>query len=232
MARGNLDFVTNCLVQIRKFDMEMLCTTQRPQNLDSQMLDQIDFFIMPVLYNKQWVPEKELWSHKHTGRMLYRAVSARLLIWDWWGTYTGKQYRKIWPPMMSGEPPDYTMDFHRVHELYSWYSSKEPIPAMWHRKREDTLAKGWTDTMTEIAQDYAPEAEEQETDGVPAATIGELIAAQPPDLYIRSSGLFDRAKKLDRNISMARFMVNMEDAGYTIIREGRYGYRAVRIGEE
>lgn len=229
MARINVDFATNFLVQIRKFDIELITTTQRPQNIDSQMLDQIDLFVMPVLFNRQWVPEKELWTHKRTGKMIYRATSCRLLIWDWWGTFTGKQYAKRWPPMMSGEPPDWTMDYHGLHELFPWFSTKEAIPAMWHHKREDTLAAGWADAMEEVAQEYAGEEIEEDEERAPIATIPDLIAAQPEIVVV--SNLLSEAKALDKNIKSAKLRDMLEGAGYLIYKEGSQ-YHAVKSSEE
>lgn len=230
MARSNVDFA-NFLVQIRKLDIELLSTTQRPQNIDSQMLDQIDLFIMPILFNKRWIPERERWTHKFTGKMIFRPTSVRLLIWDWWGTFTGKQFSKRWPPQISGEPPDYTLDYHGIHELFSWFSTKEQIPSLWHANREDVLQRDWAETLEAMRAEYAPEAVEQEAEGAPPATLTEFIDAQPDDILL--SGILDRAKAMDRSIRTVSHLVSkMEDRGYTVIKEGRYGYHAYRLGEE
>lgn len=226
MARTNVDFA-NFLVQIRKLDIELLSTTQRPQNIDSQMLDQIDLFIMPVLFNKRWIPEKERWTHKPTGRMMYRATSVRLLIWDWWGTFTGKQYSKRWPPQISGEPPDYILDYHGIHELFSWFSTKEQVPSIWHQNREDMLQKSWADVLDKMAAEFAPLAAEQEEEGEIPQTIADLIAAQPEEVFV--GRILDQAKRLDKSIKQVGHLVSkMEDAGYHVVKEGRNGYHAYR----
>lgn len=229
MARSNVDFA-NFLVQIRKLDIELLSTTQRPQNIDSQMLDQIDLFVAPILFNKQWVPERAQWSHKKTGKMILRPTSCRLLVWDWWGTYTGKQYAKRWPPQVSGEPPDNHIDYHGIHELFSWFSTKEQVPSMWHANREDVLQRDWAQTLEAMKADYAPEVAEEDKEGPPIATLADLINAQPDDLHL--SSIIEQAQSLDRSVkTMGQLVSKMEDAGYTVFKEGRQGYRAMKIGE-
>jgi hypothetical protein len=229
MARSNVDFA-NFLVQIRKLDIELLSTTQRPQNIDSQMLDQIDLFIMPVLFNKRWIPELQRWTHKKTGKMIYRPTSVRLLVWDWWGTYTGKQYSKRWPPQISGEPSDYTLDFHGIHELFSWFSTKEQIPAIWHANREDVIHRDWAQALEDMRAGLAPDIVEQEADGIEPATLTELINAQPDEVYLAQ--LLEQSKKLDRSVrSIGNLVSKFEAQGYTVIKEGRYGYHAFRLGD-
>lgn len=225
MARANVNFATNCLVQIRKFDMEMLATTQKPQNIDSQMLDQIDLFIMPVLFNRRWVPERALWTHKPTGRMLRRATSVRLLIWDWWGTFTGKQYAKRWPPMLSGEEPDWILDYHGIHELFSWFHTKEPIPAMWHHKREDNLARTWADAMGDIAQEFTPEEEEEAAFTI--ASLDDLISAQGDEVVLHS--ILEEAQRLDKRIKSINDLKRaFDEKGFLIDRHSRKGWVALR----
>lgn len=230
MARSNVDFA-NFLVQIRKLDIELLSTTQRPQNIDSQMLDQIDLFIAPQLFNNRWIPERQQWTHKKTGKMIFRPTSCRLLIWDWWGTYTGKQYSKRWPPQVSGEPPDSHIDFHGIHELFSWFSTKEQVPSIWHKNRDDMLQRGWSDALDAMKAELSPDIAEEEAEGQQPATLTDLINAQPDDLYL--SSILDTAKRMDKSVRTVQHLVSkMENQGYTVIKEGRYGYRALRLGEE
>jgi hypothetical protein len=231
MARVNVNFATNFLVQLRKFDIELITTTQRPQNIDSQMLDQIDLFIMPVLFNKQWIPKQELWTHKYTGEMMYRATSCRLLIWDWWGTFTGKQYAKRWPPMLSGEQPDWIMDLHGLHQLFPWFSTKEAIPAMWHHKREDTLAKSWADALEEMVVEYAGEAIEEEKEGQKPVTIKDLVNAQPDEVVIHT--LLDQAKAIDSSIKGTNDLKRIfDEAGFFLDKQSRKGWVAYRLEEK
>ena len=66
------------LTEIRKRQIELVCTTQFPQYIDIQVLYQIDFFI-----------EVE---------KLFKARAVRFFIHDFWGQFTGKNWRKPWPP--------------------------------------------------------------------------------------------------------------------------------------
>ena len=228
MARVNVD-AANALVQIRKDEMEIVTTTQKPQNIDSQMLDQIDLFVLPLLYNRRWVPVREIWTHKMTGRMQYKPTSMRLLIWDWWGNFTGKQYSKRWPPQMSGEQPDYTIDYHNIHEIFSWFHTKEKVPSIWHRNRANVIIEQWEEEMTQMAAELAPDVIDEEADaGRVIATIDDLIAAQGDDVMVAS--LLNEAKAIDKNIKGTRELaLRMEQAGYHVQKEGRYGYRALKL---
>lgn len=231
MARSNLDFAQG-IVQIRKGEQEIVSATQKPQNIDSQMLDQIDLFIMPLLFNYQWVPQKELWTHKNTGKMWYKPTAVRLLIWDWWGTFTGKMYSKRWPPYLSGEWPDYFLNLYGIHELFSWFSTKERVPAIWQHNRFDILAEqGWTaedaeaeDAIGDMANQIDSEAEGIRKDAPPPATIQEWVNAQADVVSIEK--VIDEAKMFRPNVSNAQLADLFEEAGYTIYKRGKYGYLA------
>jgi hypothetical protein len=232
-ARVNVDW-GNALVQIRKLDMEIVSTTQYPQNIDSQMLQQIDLFVMPILYNRQWIPERSLWTHKMTGKMIYKPTSIRFLVWDWWGHVTGKQWSKRWPPQLSGEPPDDIKEYHMVHELFSWFSTKEQIPSIWHRNRDNVIMAEWEQELTAMAAEYAPDVIEEEEEAGKGyktpATIKDFIAAQPDDVLV--SSLLEQAQAVDRTVKNARDLATrMEEAGFEIVHQGsRYGWRAIRSG--
>lgn len=230
MSRANLDFA-NSLIQIRKLDIEIVSATQKPQNIDSQMLDQIDLFILPLLYNKQWIPIRELWSHKMTGKLEYKPTAARLMIWDWWGSFTGKQYSKRWPPQMSGEPPDYTLDLHNIHELFSWFSTKEQVPSLWHSNRRNVIGREWAGELEAMAAEFEPDIIAEEGEGAAPATVTDLINAQPNNVMV--STILDAARLLDKTIKSSKELaVKMEGQGFHVVKEGRYGYRALRLEAE
>lgn len=230
MARTNVDF-TNFLVQIRKLDTELVSTTQMPQNLDSQLLQQIDCFMQPILFNKKWLPKRDLWTHKKTGEMIYRATSARILVWDWWGNLgVGRQVYKRWPPSASGELPDCTWDWHGLDNLFSWFSTKEQVPSIWHRNRDTMLSKNWQDFLGATATEYAPtDVVQEKEEGPPPATLDELIAAQP-DL-VPFNDLFDLAKDINKSLGTSQLAGLLESHGYTIEGKGRQK-RAVKIPVE
>jgi len=209
MARGNLDFGT-FLQQIRKRDIEMICTTQFPQNLDGQMLQQINLFVMPILYN--------------------RKNSVRLLIWDWWGQYTGRIWHKHWPPIE--EPPDYKLSIHGLHGIFPWFESKEVVAPMWSGAREEIIEQNWKNELDQMEASAAAAEQEQHVliGGAQQApkTLKELAESCEDDFYIAT--ILDDAKGLDRNIKAVGDLAEyLSSAGFMVHKEGRYGYRARRV---
>lgn len=208
MARGNLNFAT-FLQQIRKRDIELFCTTQFPQNLDGQILEQLNLFVMPVLYN--------------------RKNSVRLLIWDWWGQYTGRMWRKYWPPMMSGEPPDFTLDIHGLRGLFPLFSTKEVVHAMWSSSRDEGVEYEWQDEMAEYARHYAPDAVEMENEppeSRPPQNLRELVESLPPDIWLLD--ILDQAKSLDSRIKNTKTLgEHLRSEGWYVWRDGPKGFRAI-----
>ena len=81
MSNANVGIAT-MLTQIRHRNVEPIFTTQFPQVLDYQVLLQIDMFIeVDTVEKKHDLPSVlDLYLH------------------DYWGQFTGKMYRKTWPP--------------------------------------------------------------------------------------------------------------------------------------
>ncbi|GIV82898.1 MAG: hypothetical protein KatS3mg051_2252 [Anaerolineae bacterium] len=77
MGKLAVNFAT-MLTMIRKRRVDCTFTTQMPQTIDVQTLYQVDLFV-----------EVETAEQMH---------EVRLYCHDWWGQYTGMNWRKRWPP--------------------------------------------------------------------------------------------------------------------------------------
>lgn len=228
-ARSNVDFA-NFLVQIRKLDMELLSTTQRPQNIDSQMLDQIDLFISPILFNKRWIMERALWTGKPTGKLIWAPTAVRLQCWDWWGTFTGDQRRKPWPPQVSGERPDYILDLHNIDGIFHQFSSKEQVPSIWSANRDDVLLRSWEKEMRVMADALNPEIAEVEAEGVPDATMADLVKGQGDTVDVRE--MMEQARQAGISGTYPEALRLLEGSGYSLIKKGRSsGHLAQRVAQ-
>ena len=121
LAGVNLNFA-NFLTQIRKRDVEVQFTTQFPQVVDQLVLLQVDLFI-----------ECDV---DRAGRTL------DLYIHDWWGQWTGKNYRKPWPP--DSDTYDEARTIYNPRRLYGQYKTGEVIAAQWDKNRDDLIrTEGW-----------------------------------------------------------------------------------------
>ncbi len=214
LARGNLNFGT-FLQQIRKRHIELLFTTQFPQNMDKIMVEQVDLFIRPELYN--------------------RGNSVRLIIHDWWGQFTGNMISKKWPPIH--EPPDWIIPIHNIKNVYGAYPTDEVVAPMWSGNRNAIIKGQWTDEEIDSQHTNPPKdgggplevinSPEQER---AIRSVEDLILSQgPAPFYIDK--IIDQAKKFDETIRQTKDMHRILGAmGYTIIRDG-HRFRAEKGGE-
>ena len=131
LARPNLNFST-FLQQIRKLETELIFTTQFPQNMDGQILQQIDLFGTPKRINK--------------GRDL------KILLWDWWGQFTGNFASKKWPPNPAENPPDYQLTIYDIERFYGAYPTEEVVAPMWSASREDMVARSWGTELHKVSE--------------------------------------------------------------------------------
>jgi len=216
LARGNLNFGT-FLQQIRKRHIELLFTTQFPQNMDKIMVEQVDLFIRPELFN--------------------RGNSVRLIIHDWWGQFTGNMISKKWPPIH--EPPDWIIPIHNIKNVYGAYPTDEVVAPMWSGNRNTIIKGQWTDEEIDSQHtnpprdeggpfEVAPEPVAPEQERV-IRSIEDLILSQGPKFQI--DGILDRAKRLDASIrkisDLHRIIGQM---GYVVRRDGQ-GFMAKKAAE-
>lgn len=116
LASINL-FFTRFIEQIRKLPCEIMFTVQKPQVVDKDLLYQCDLFIETDidLYNDEVV----------------------LYIYDHWGDWTGRRWRKPWPP--DRKFADWVRVLPNVSAMFNMYRSNEYIPPTWHKMREQLL---------------------------------------------------------------------------------------------
>ena len=208
LARGNLNFGT-FLQQIRKRKIELLFTTQFPQNMDKIMVEQVDLFIRPEIYN--------------------RGNSVRLIIHDWWGQFTGNMWTKKWPPIF--EPPDWIIPIHGIKNVYGAYPTEEVVAPMWSGNRMEIVNQQWTEEELASQRTNPPGKEGGPLEVAPNSAINpehdravrsveELILRQGDEFF--TDEIIDTAKILDGTIKQTADMHRaLALHGYTIMRVGR-----------
>ena len=134
MRGASVDFST-FLQQIRKRSIEVCFTVQYPQIVDYNVLLQVDLFIEC---------EKE-----------HEARSVHFYIHDWWGNWTGKRWRKPWPPMPGSH--DFERTLHNTNRVWGQYNSWEVVAPMWSKERDNIIARQWEkDVPQEAVESPAP----------------------------------------------------------------------------
>lgn len=87
LSRSNIT-MSLFLTQMRHRDIETLWTTQFPQVLDYQALLQVDMFVRCHTIERH-PPNRQ-------GKRFPKVM--QLELYDYWGLWTGRDYRKRWPP--------------------------------------------------------------------------------------------------------------------------------------
>ena len=216
------------LQQIRKRHCEVAFTTQFPQVMDYQVLLQVDLFIR---------------CKEHLGG---RAIE--LFFYDWWGQYTGHDYKRAWPP--DPDDWDWSLELHHTDKIWPFYDTDEVVPPVWSHFREDVLLQeGWIPSAPEEDEEvtgaepelWIPPSTNGHVQGTPVleglpsgtATFSEwtkeldrLVAD-----YWSHHGKFDASMLLDQAIqlnseinSMTDFCNWLEVHGYTVERKRRTFY--------
>lgn len=215
LARPHLNFST-FLQQIRKLGTELIFTTQFPQNMDGQILQQIDLFATPRRVNN--------------GRDL------KIMLWDWWGQFTGDFSNKRWPPNPTENPPDYTLTIYDIFKLYGHYPTEEVVAPLWSNQRSNIIERNWGSELEEINkkdQKAAEKAAEERVDRLKARggfikTLDALLDSQPDSVSVKA--MLNRAKKVDDTIKTMGDLSNyMEDHGWAI-HKNRNQVMGERIG--
>ena len=207
LARGNLNFAT-FLQQIRKRGIELLFCTQFPQNMDKQMVEQIDLFIRPELFNN--------------------GNSVRLHIWDWWGQFTGNMNIKRWPPMPERDPPDWIVPLHGIKAVYGAYPTGEVVAPMWIGNRDEIIGSQWNDEELASSMTNPPGAKGGPVEVAPnfnefvsskPETLLDLIIAQGDEFFVDS--IIDAAKRFDKKLRKTSDLHQFLNAnGYILRRDG------------
>lgn len=124
--------------QIRKFQVEVVAATQFPQEIDRKLLRQINLFIEC----REWRDGK--------------GVAA--FITDYWGQWTGKTYRKPFPPTI-GEH-DWELAFYHTDSVFGDYNTEEYQVRAWAKNRDDLIGKQWDLSTPPVVEKPPPTVQE------------------------------------------------------------------------
>lgn len=190
MSRTNVGLSTFA-TQIRHRNVEMAFTTQFPQVLDYQLLLQVDLFIsVDIAARDEWGIPTALTLHIH----------------DYWGQWTGRNYRKRWPP--PDDEADDVRTFSGVNQLIGRYSTKQIIAPSFSPFRDRLVDD--EDDLLDIPVDWNEATEAIEEAQVkfkdnPAAAysdLSDLLARTIPDGDgVNVYSIVDRAMAVDASIA-------------------------------
>ena len=196
MSKSNLS-LSLFLTQMRHRDIETCWTTQFPQVIDSQALLQVDLFVRVSTVSR--------WPANRAGNAFPKLMD--LTIFDYWGQFTGKDYRKTWPPQP--EDADARRQVYLPHWYASQYNTKEIITSTYMDKdvreaimreegqldADDSLA--FMDSMSKPMRDASEQKEEEKQ-----TSTGEDLLA---DFIQRGNG-YPRTQRfrLDQRLDRAR----------------------------
>ncbi|KKM03792.1 hypothetical protein LCGC14_1770870 [marine sediment metagenome] len=221
MRSENLDMEA-FITQIRKRNVEVDMATQFPQRVDSDIQDQIDLFIDCDL-------EDDGCGHPdHRYCVMQR-------IHDWWGQWTGKTWRKPWPPNVWEY--DRMMWFHNCDQFFQAYRDEAVHAALWldDEVRDDMIRQEWgddvpdldgpsVDDMKALADKHGPRRKEAEAEIAgwqqydPDMAVGKPGEDQLGDFIYRLlrkskqeveniNSLMTEAKRIDPNIQTRKDLI-------------------------
>ena len=167
-----------------------------PRNMDNIMVEQVDLFIRPEIYN--------------------RGNTIRLIIHDWWGQFTGNMVTKKWPPTF--KPPDWIIPIHGIKNVYGAYPTEEVVAPMWSGNRVQIANQRWTDEELTSKRTNPPGEEGGPLELAPNSafnpehdwavrSVEELILRQGDELF--TDQIIDAAKGLDKSIKQTADMHRM-----------------------
>lgn len=202
LAAINVDFI-QFLTQIRKRHNELITTTQFPQWIDMAVLYQIDFFCRMDIFNGN--------------------RSIEVYEWDWWGQFTGKDYRKQWPPQP--QDVDHYFEIHNADLMWSAYKSDQIIPPAWAKNKDQIIAR-------EHGEDYFEEYGLGELENAWGNEVtpgaAEMMGLAPPktleELLDRQQGAFDiksllepaKALLKEKSLSTKQFGEHLTALGWDV----------------
>ncbi len=215
MSRTNVGLSTFA-TQIRHRNVEMAFTTQFPQVLDYQLLLQVDLFIsVDVAARNEWGIPTALTFHIH----------------DYWGQWTGRNYRKRWPP--PDDEADSVRTLTGVSQLIGHYSTKQLIAPTFSPFRDRLMDE--EDELLGVSVDWneattAIEKTQTTLHDNPAAAyvdLDDLLDRRIPDIGgVNIHSLLDEAMALDSSIAtVGGLRRRMVERG--MVFEGK-GYIATR----
>ncbi|MGI0011829.1 MAG: hypothetical protein ACREBU_00085 [Nitrososphaera sp.] len=213
MARINLNFAT-LLMQIRKRHCEVVFTTQFPQVMDVQLLLQVDLFV------------------RCESHMDGRAIE--MFVYDWWGQWTGKDFRKPWPPETGGH--DWIIRYGNTDRMWGQYDTDQVIVPTWLKNRNEILSRTWDlDSDNVIEGEAVKPAIDFTQPRSPMVIMGghDVIDSwlmSLPDVF-SISGQVRIAKQIDPNLSTkSRLADYLEAKGYYV--ERGQSWKAYFVGDD
>ena len=197
------------LTMIRKRRIEVCFTTQKPTQIDPQVLNQVDFFVE-----------------------VQHSFGAKLLtfhIYDWWGQFTGRRHRKRWPPQQ--EDVDVVRYFWHDGAVFDMFDTEQVVASSYLNEgvKADIIEQEWGGRGVEdwAAQLRMEEAqtlrfEEGKVPEKGPVTYLDTLADQfnlSPELpYAHHEGV------IAPTAGIAQFAEYLKANGFTITRKGRAYY--------
>tara|TARA_R100001163_G_C5066256_1_gene204584 strand:+ start:3119 stop:4255 length:1137 start_codon:yes stop_codon:yes gene_type:complete len=226
MSRSNV-FLSTFMTQIRHRNIEAIATTQFPQVIDYQLLLQCDLFcsIEIAHRNEKGIPDV-----------------LTLYIHDYWGQWTGKDWRKYWPPR--NHEADAVKKITGVASVIGHYSTEQIIAPTFmddysrsavimseeakfelDGKEKSTWAKELEDAQIEAeSKGYeAPQRLEKSLDDF----IDSLSGSE-----IRINSILTNAKRLSPIQTVSELGLYMELRGWTTRRGENGALLAERIEDD
>lgn len=219
LARINLD-LTAFLTQIRKRAIDGVFTTQFPSVLDQWIIMQFSLFIRCKAH--------------FDGRVI------ECFVFDYWGQYTGRDYRKTFPPRI-GEH-DWSFFISGVENVWGKYKTNELQPPIWADRRKEILEEtGWKfgedawdateedkKALGELRETPAPEGEVMQ--GRAEIVLKDLVHAEG-DQPFPVARYINTARRLVQSIkSVEDFAEWLKGQGYKIFLSGKQ-VMAARSGD-
>ena len=215
MSSTNVNLAT-FLTMIRKRRIELVFTTQFPQVIDVQLLLQVDYFI-ECERNPQ-------------------GTAVTLYVHDWWGQFTGKNWRKPWPPQRW--EADEVKVLHGVQRIWGQYDTEQVIAPMYvdpyvRERLIDTESRGKDDQeyLEKLPMDEAYDRKmqlEEEEAAVVAAGGLQSVEQEAQGILARLPGRFNIRPIIEaleaRGMNREAFLVWLKAAGYSLVKKGAATY--------
>ena len=210
MSRSNV-FLSTFLTQIRHRNIEAIFTTQFPQVLDYQLLLQVDLFVdIDIAHRgKGGVPEV-----------------LTLYVHDYWGQWTGKNWRKYWPPRQW--EADAVKRITNVSSVVGHYSTEQIIvPTFmddWSRAQviesEEAKFEDESDWHEEVREEITKAQDAREEPRVHYGSLDDYLKGLPPG-ELRISEILRPARKLSNITAVTDLATYLSDRGWLTYRDDK-----------
>ena len=210
MSRSNV-FLSTFLTQIRHRNIEAIFTTQFPQVLDYQLLLQVDLFVdIDIAHRgKGGVPEV-----------------LTLYVHDYWGQWTGKNWRKYWPPRQW--EADAVKRITNVSSVVGHYSTEQIIvPTFmddWSRAQviesKEAKFEDESDWHEEVREEITKAQDAREEPRVHYGSLDDYLKGLPPG-ELRISEILRPARKLSNITAVTDLATYLSDRGWLTYRDDK-----------